>query len=285
MANNIVTYTEQDLLRAVSEVESLHASAHVLAKAFEILNDPDSNQMDLVDTIKTDSAITSDILRISNSAFYGGNMKIASLDDAIHRLGFREVMKLVSISMSKQMFNKALVHYGISAQDYWRQSAAVAAAMENLSDLLDEDRSYYFTIGILHAIGRIVIDHTLCKRNSEVRWDKSVPVEQWETTNFGFDYTDAGHTLLTAWNFPQKILAVILNQITPEFVNNPPNALLCVNFAIRWCRSHNYFRATSVPEVAIEPWMIPLEVTQADLEDLYQNSAHTYDELERMAGM
>jgi len=285
MGNHIVSYTEQDLLRTISEIESLHASAHVLAKAFEILNDPDSNQMDLVDTIKTDSAITSDILRISNSAFYGGMLKIASLDDAIHRLGFREVMKLISISMSKQMFNKALVHYGISAQDYWRQSAAVAAAMENLSDLLDEDRSYYFTLGILHAIGRIIIDQTLTKRGSEVIWDKSIPMEQWEVINFGFDYTDAGHVLLTSWNFPQKILAVILNQLTPERVNNPPNALHSLSFAVRWCQSHNYYRASIPPRVEVEPWMYPLEVTPSDLEDLYKNSLHSFEELERMAGM
>ena len=285
MGNNIVHYTEQDLLRAVSEVESLHAAAHVLAKAFEILNDPDSNQMDLVDTIKTDTAITSDILRISNSAFYGSKLKIESLDDAIHRLGFREVMKLVSISMSKQMFNKALVHYGISAQDYWRQSASIAAAMENLSDLLDEDRSYFFTIGILHAIGHIVIDQTLQKRNSDAIWDKSMPVEEWETMNFGFDYTDAGHVLLTSWNFPQNILAVVLNQISPERTNNPPNSLYCIDFCIRWCRSHNYFRSSSTPEVEVEPWMIPLEVTKSDLEDLYKNAMTTYGELEHMAGM
>lgn len=285
MANEIIHYTEQDLLRAVSEIESLHASAHVLAKAFEILNDPDSNQMDLVDTIKTDPGITSDILRISNSAFYGGKLEIVSLDDAIHRLGFREVMKLVSISMSKQMFSKMLVHYGITAQDYWRQSACVAAAMESLSDLLDEDRSYYFTLGILHAIGRMVIDQALTSRGSEVIWDKTLPVEQWETTNFGFDYTDAGHVLLTSWNFPQKILAVILNQLTPERVNNPPNALLCLHFSIHWSASHHYFRATTLPKVELHPWMRALEVTETDLVDLYENAKSAYHELERMAGI
>jgi len=285
MDHHIVNYKEQDLLKAVSEVESIHASAHVLAEAFEILNDPDSNQMDLVDTIKTDTGITSDILRISNSAFYGGNMKIDSLDDAIHRLGFREVMKLVSISMSKQMFNKSLVHYGISAQDFWRQSASVAATMENLSDLLDEDRSYYFTLGVLHAVGRIVIDQTLAKRGSEALWDKSIPIEEWEVRNFGFDYTDAGHVLLTSWNFPQKVLAIILNQLSPDQINNPSNALYSIHFAIRWCNKHNYFRAESSPKVEVEPWMVPLEVTRSDLEDLYSNSLATYNDLERMAGM
>jgi HD-like signal output (HDOD) protein len=194
------------------------------------------------------------------------------------------VMKLVSISMSRQMFNKELVHYGISSKDYWRQSAAVAAAMENLSDLLDEDRSYFFTLGILHAIGHVIIDHALKRRGSQVRWDKATPIEKWEVENFGFDYTDAGHVLLTAWNFPQRILAVILNQLTPERVNNPPNALLSLHFAIHWCKGHHYFREGNRPTVELAPWMVALEVTQGDLEELYEHAAKTYADLERMVG-
>lgn len=281
----MVNYTEQDLLRAVSKIESLHACAQILAKAFEILNDPDSNQLDLVETIKTDTALTSDIMRISNSAFYGGAMEIASLDDAIQRLGFREVMKLISISMSKQMFNKSLEHYNISSIQYWSESAAVAAMMENLSDLLDEDRSYYFTLGILHCIGRLVINQTLVDRDSKLFYDNAIPIHQWEVQNFGFDYTDSGHVLLTAWNFPQRILAVILNQLTPTQVNNPPNSLMCLNYSIRWAANHHYFQGEESSDPEIEPWLAELEVTKKDLTDIYAKSKETFTELKKLAGM
>ena len=281
----MVNYTEQDLLRAIGRIETLHACAHVLAKAFEILNDPDSNQMDLVDTIKTDTSLTSDILRISNSAFYGGMMEIASLDDAIYRLGFREVMKLISISMSKQMFNKSLDHYGISAVHYWAESAAVAATMENFSVVFREDRSYFFTLGILHSIGRLVIDQTLRDRGSKFMWDKSVPSEEWEVQNFGFDYTDSGHVLLTSWNFPQRILAVILNQLTPDRVTNPPVALMCLNYSIRWCAAHHYFQATPPEPPLMERWLAERKVSEKDLRDLYDSSKKTFSELKDLAGV
>jgi HD-like signal output (HDOD) protein len=281
----MVSYTEQDLLRAIGKVESLHSSAHVLAKAFEILNDPDSNQMDLVDTVRSDTAISSDILRIANSAFYGGSMQINSLEESINRLGFREVMKLISISMSKQMFNRSLEHYGVSAVDFWMESASVASTMENLADLLDEDRSYFFTLGILHTIGRLVIDQTLHDRNSTIRWDRSMPMNEWETQNFGFDYTDSGHVLLTSWNFPQRILAVILNQLTPDRVNNPPNSLMCLNFSIRWCTNHHQFRLPDPETPELEPWMETLEVSKSDLEEIYRNSQQTFEELRSMAGV
>ena len=281
----MVNYTEQDLLRAIGRIETLHACAHVLAKAFEILNDPDSNQMDLVDTIKTDTSLTSDILRISNSAFYGGMTEIASLDDAIYRLGFREVMKLISISMSKQMFNKSLDHYGISAVHYWAESAAVAATMENFSAMFREDRSYFFTLGILHCIGRLVIDQTLRDRGSKLVWDKSMPAEEWEVQNFGFDYTDSGHVLLTSWNFPQRILAVILNQLTPERVTSPQVGLLCLNYSIRWCAAHHYFQTTPSEPPTLERWLSERGVTQEDLQELYQKSEETFNELKHLAGV
>lgn len=281
----MVNYTEQDLLLAISKIESLHSCAQVLAKAFEILNDPDSNQMDLVDTIKTDTSLTSDILRISNSAFYGSGMEISGLDDAIYRLGFREVMKLISISMSKQMFNKSLTHYGISSLDYWTESAAVAATMETFSDLLQEDRSYFFTLGILHCIGRLVINQTLSDRGSKLTWNKTQPASEWETQNFGFDYTDSGHVLLTSWNFPQKILAIVLNQLTPERVNNPPSSLNCLNFCIRWVPQHQYFAKDSFPTPELEPWMEDLKLSEKDLEEIYAKSKSVFNDLKTMAGV
>jgi HD-like signal output (HDOD) protein len=281
----MVNYTEQDLLRAIGKVESVHACAQVLARAFEILNDPDANQLDLVDVIKTDTGLSSDILRISNSAFYGGRMAIDSLDDAIQRLGFREVMKLISISMSKQMFNHSLEHYGIQATDYWLESASVAATMENLSDLLDEDRSYFFTLGIMHGIGRLVINQTLTDRGSRLVWDRSIPSHEWEVQHFGFDYTDSGHVLLTSWNFPQKILAVVLNQLTPEHVKNPPNSLLCLNYSIRWCQEHHQFRKPLLETPVVEPWMETLEVTSVELEEVFHKSLETLNDLRRMVGI
>jgi HD-like signal output (HDOD) protein len=281
----MVNYTEQDLLRAIGKVESIHSCAQVLARAFEILNDPDANQLDLVDTIRTDVGLTSDILRISNSAFYGGRMLIESLDDAIQRLGFREVMKLISISMSRQMFSHHLDHYGISSTDYWLESAAVATTMEHFSDLLDEDRSYYFTLGLLHCIGRLVINQTLSDRGSRLVWDRSIPANEWEVQNFGFDYTDSGHVLLTAWNFPQKMLAIILNQLTPDQVIQPTHSVRCLNYCIRWCASHKQFREPLAAAPKLESWMEKLEVTEDDLQDLYGKAEKSLTDMRHMVGI
>ncbi len=278
----MVKPTEQDLLKAISKIDNLHACAEVLAKAFDILNDPDSNQMDLVEVIKTDTGLTSDILRISNSAFYGSSAEISSLDDAIHRLGFREVLKLISISMSKQLFRNRLHHYNMEAVDLWEENAAVAATMENFSDLLDEDRSYFFTLGILHSIGKLVIDQTLIDRQSPVFWDKEESIVEWETKNFGFDYSDAGHVLLTTWNFPQKILAVILNQLTPERVYNPPNSLMCLNFSIRWSDRHKTFNLPDEEPPPLENWLRELEVTEQDLKEVQIKSQETFEDLKKM---
>jgi len=187
--------------------------------------------------------------------------------------------------MSKPTFNKSLSHYRISAVEYWMENAAVAATMENLADLLDEDRSYFFTLGLLHSIGRLVIDQTLADRGSELYWDGSVSSEKWEVENFGFDYSDSGHVLLTSWNFPQRILSVVLNQLTPERVNNPTNSLMSLNYAIRWCSRHKQFRDLDLGKPEVEDWMSEHEVTQQDLMDLQERSKKTFDELRDLAGV
>lgn len=277
--------TEDDLLAAVAKTESLHACAEVLSKAFEILRDPDANQLDLVDVIRTDTALTSDIMRISNSAFYGGHSEISSLEDAIHRLGFREVMKLISISLSRQVFNRNLRAYGISAIAFWSECASVASTMECLADLLDEDRSYFFTLGVVHPIGKLVLDQVLESRGESLLWEKDMPLAKWEREILGVDYTEAGFTLLRSWHFPEKIQNVVLCQLHPEQVPDPCVALKCLNFAIRWCDGHRHFGSTVLPNPPSEPWLADLEITHADLEDLKAEAGEVFLQMKHLVGL
>lgn len=277
--------TEDDLLAAVAKTESLHACAEVLSKAFEILRDPDANQLDLVDVIRTDTALTSDIMRISNSAFYGGHSEISSLEDAIHRLGFREVMKLISISLSRQVFNRNLRAYGISAIAFWSECASVASTMECLADLLDEDRSYYFTLGVVHPVGKLVLDQVLESRGESLQWEKDMPLSKWEREILGVDYTEAGFTLLRSWHFPEKIQHVVRCQLHPEQVSDPCVALKCLNYAIRWCDGHRHFGSTVLPNPPSEPWLADLEITHADLEDLKAEAGEVFLQMKHLVGL
>jgi len=45
--------------------------------------------------IKRDVALTARLIRISNSVVYGGSIRIGAIEDALNRVGFSEVHRLV----------------------------------------------------------------------------------------------------------------------------------------------------------------------------------------------
>ena len=61
----------------------------VASKVFTLTNDPKSEVSDLSKLIHSDQSIASHVLRIANSAAYGGGEQIVSLQQAVTRLGMK----------------------------------------------------------------------------------------------------------------------------------------------------------------------------------------------------
>src|SRR5690348_14946818 len=84
------------------DVDSLIASFSFLPPAFELLprlllllDDGEANCEDFAEMIRIDPGLTANVLRMSQSALFGGAQRIGSLSEAIMRLGVREVYRLV----------------------------------------------------------------------------------------------------------------------------------------------------------------------------------------------
>jgi HD-like signal output (HDOD) protein len=123
---------------------------------------------------------------------------------------------VINLSLSRQLFARDLVGYGLTAQDYWSDSVAAALVMEALakhSELNPEDA---YTIGILHAIGRVLINRVIEEHGFTIYWRGHEPIEDWERDSVGFDYADAGAMLLEHWRFPQPTCDVVCWQLQPD---------------------------------------------------------------------
>jgi HD-like signal output (HDOD) protein len=130
-------------------------------------------------------------------------------------LGLQEVLRAIGLSLSKNMFGKGLTNYGITAEQYWGLSVLAGLLMETLArrGALNADTAYL--VGILHAIGRVLINEALPEVQCRERWDGVVPLETWELEHIGFTHAEAGALLLGRWGFPGEILQPIAGQFGP----------------------------------------------------------------------
>jgi HD-like signal output (HDOD) protein len=185
----------------------------VAARAITLLQEPDVSLESVGALIRQDPALVADVIRLSNSALFGRGEPCVGLDHALQRLGLEEVLRAIGLSLSQHLFGKPLTNYGLTSAQYWRASLLAAILMEQLADANGIDAPEAYTIGILHALGRVLIDEVLGEEENRAGWDRSTSLENWEVRQVGFTHAEAGALLLRGWKFPSAIVLPIENQL------------------------------------------------------------------------
>ncbi|MCC6233212.1 MAG: HDOD domain-containing protein [Verrucomicrobiales bacterium] len=212
-----------EVLEAVSRIERFDASPVVLSKALRLLRDPNSEGSALVETIQADPALTAGVINLANSAYYGVSARIATLEEAVRLLGFREVYQMVSVSVAQRLFNSPLRSYGTTPQADWETSVFCALVMQRLAPGHGLDDGEAYTIGLLHAIGRLAIDQALGETGDidAFRTDPS-PWEQREVRYVGLTSTEVSAMLLERWRFPERTCEALRRQTSPPSDRDDP---------------------------------------------------------------
>lgn len=207
--------------QALRTVEHLYPSMLVLSRLAVILKDLNASQGDIADLIKTDASLATDIIRISNTAYYGSGSKCSDIQNALLIIGQNRVLKAVSLCISRNVFNQDLRHYGVTASEYWSNSIAAGLLMEAMAGKLGVDSDQAYTLGILHSVGMTIINRILQELHSEMYWDSSIPQTLWEEHLTGFNYAVAGAEVMDKWKFPANFTDVIRHQVQPDQAVEP----------------------------------------------------------------
>ncbi|WP_432740318.1 HDOD domain-containing protein [Methylobacter sp. G7] len=167
----------------------------------------------LIDKIILDPAMTLRILRIVNSPFYGISREIGSLREAIVLLGFNRVRDvLVSFCFSNMLIAR---HKDFNYRQLWHHSVAVAECARQLACLSGNSTEFAFTAGLLHDIGRLVIDRLFPGEFNQIINESATPLIETERRILGFDHMSIGGMAAQHWNLPVAIQQAIEQHETP----------------------------------------------------------------------
>ncbi|RTL54463.1 MAG: HDOD domain-containing protein [Rhodocyclaceae bacterium] len=196
--------------------------------AMEILGSFDDPQMD-VDTlakhITNDQVLAARALRIANSPFYGLSGRVTSIGDAIVILGFRAVRSLMLSAAMVDSVNR-IGNGGGDPRIFWRHSVAVALFARGLARYTGENPDAAFTAGLLHDMGRVVLEACFPDQYRAVfRWLEANdrPLREAERAVLGIDHAMAGALLARKWGLPATIVDAIGRHHAPD--QGPPMPL------------------------------------------------------------
>lgn len=256
-------------------------------KAMHILQNPNVNMAEIVQTINYDPGLTSNVLKLANSSMFGLTRSIGSLRDAIVRLGTENIFKLVTTSVVGSSMNKPLPGYGYSSGEFWEHSIAVATSSETLSDLLDTQIiNLPFTGGLLHDVGKIILAQFVEKHwdqmDAVVRQGNSV--EEAESVVLTIDHAELGSMLLESWNLPESLVETVKYHHDPE--SAPNEVAMIVNAADYLCNTHEigssvkkdhlsfpveYFEKLGISDEIYQEWTMRTKDSFENIKDVFSN--------------
>ena len=269
------------------KVGSLPPLPDTAIKLMNVVNDPHSSVEDLVEAIRYDQAITGEVLRVCNSAYFGLARRVSSLNDAMLCLGTLKVMQLVMAIHANSLMASEQRGYGLAAGDLWKHSVGVAIASGALAQKMKLPQAgQAFTAGLLHDIGKVVLNEYVAEQFAEilerVNTQKQSFIEA-EQDVLGFNHQDIGGEIAERWQLPEPITRCIRHHHDPSAAD-PPDPLvdgvhladcICMMLGIGLGADGLAYRADS--EV-----MERYELREQDLEDI---GVQALTELKRVQGI
>jgi putative nucleotidyltransferase with HDIG domain len=181
------------------------------------LRDPDVSDQRVLGLLNQDVALSSTVLAVANSPFYGLPRRVESLHQALRVLGFDALRNLIYAATVQRMFKQGRICEGFDAKCLWYHATTTGAGARRLAlHLRGVDPQRAFLAGLLHDVGHIV----------EIQLDRAAYCATLEMAaraegaggagflaaereHFGADHTELGASALETWKFPDWAVAVV----------------------------------------------------------------------------
>lgn len=201
-----------DAERIITNVLKVAALPAVALKFSEAIKDPLTSNQDLENIVAEDSALAAKVLMIANSALFNFPSKIDAISKAITIIGHKQLGEII-LSCSVVAMFKDISQDVIDMDMFWRHSIAVATASRILAAFRHEQNiEKYFTAGLLHDIGKLIIFVEAPKYANEVIekcTETNELMHKVEKNVMGFDHAKLGAMLLKKWKLPEEIVSTV----------------------------------------------------------------------------
>ncbi len=256
----------REIKKKLRNLQSLPTLPPVISKLTKLLADDNTTAIHLARVIEKDQVLTSKVLKLVNSAFYGFPRRISTVSNAIVLLGFNVIRTLIiTTSIFEMMQSEDL--------GLWEHSLGVAAASGILAKRLGlKNPEEVTTAGLLHDLGKVVIRAEFPDSYKEiilVSEEKRLSFRQVESEVLDIDHGEIGLFLTNQWNLPERLVEPIAFHHQVEKARKYKKETAIVHFADILIRAlgYGYGGDPWVPELNDKAWQI-LGLKRSDIEEL-----------------
>lgn len=202
-------YNMNEVLNSLKEVPAM---PNVIIHALNVMKDPESSTKELARIVSCDQSLSTKILTLVNSAYYGFPQQITSISRALTLIGMSKAKNIILAVAMRPM----LINHG--DKELWKHSIVTAVGCEHLMGVDDA-----FVMGFLHDLGKIVLNLKDPKLYEQVCHlaKTGVDIIDAEKQLFGADHCVMGSLLAKRWQLPILIANVMKYHHNPNLSSMP----------------------------------------------------------------
>jgi putative nucleotidyltransferase with HDIG domain len=205
------------------EVEAFPGMPATATKLLPLLDNSDSTASDIESILKYDPGLTANILKLTNSAYFGIPTRVSSVKQAIVLLGWKRLLQVVTTICMSPLMKKSIPGYDLPGGELWRHSIAVSVAAEILvKSLKISNADEVFTAALLHDVGKLVLGSFVKKdlKQIETMVTKGITLDVAESMVLGTNHAEVGGQILHKWSFPAELVNAVQWHHDPESCEN-----------------------------------------------------------------
>ena len=208
----------EEIIDAAKNVPELSPNT---TRLLQLTSQEDFEMQDVIDLVKYDSALTSQVLKVANSVALSGIKQISSIDRAVLYLGQRMVTTIALTQVAHQFFGREREGYKADTGELWAHDLRTAVASREVAKSVDLkiNADMAFTAGLLHDFGKAVISDYLLSVDPElldqVQGHFKGDFREGERELLGVDHAQVGHMVAQSWSLPGSLEMSIMHHHAP----------------------------------------------------------------------
>jgi HD-like signal output (HDOD) protein len=227
--------------------------------------------------ISADQALTSKVLRVVNSAYYGLSGQVTSVSQAIVILGLQQVRNLALSVGALSVFPTRTPHHEAIMSRFWMHAFGTAAATQLIAErkrMGAQTAEVLLIGGLLHDMGRLLLYSNFTEEYEQIldyAINRGIVIERAERVVLGMNHAEIGQEMAVRWRLPSVITSMIGHHEGP-FDGSEDTIVYGVHVADAITK-HLYFPNEPRPEESLDPiadsW---LNLSVRDLDELREQT-------------
>jgi putative nucleotidyltransferase with HDIG domain len=203
-----------DLKDIVEQIDLLEPIPPIAAQIMTLAQDPNSSMSKIADLICNDPALTANLLRTCNSAYFGLSRQVDSVRDAITLIGLDYIVQLVLLNSLSANFIKEPVGYGLGEGELWRHAVSSAHVAGILADRFgnSQHKHLIYTAALVKDIGKLILGRFVAFSFEQINilvQSHGYSFSDAEQEVIGMNHEELGALVGQKWHFPPKLIYII----------------------------------------------------------------------------